>query len=624
MQPEMWITLIILIAAITLFITEWVRLDVVALGVIVSLVITEVLTLEQGLAGFASKPVFTIASLFIVGGAVFHTGLANVIAARILRIAGSNQTQLLVFLMVSISIMSAFISSTGVVALMLPAVLNIALKLKIAPSKLLIPMAYSALMGGTITLIGTPPNVIASDTLVNGGFEPLGFFSIAPLGVLVLLAGVGYMLTFGQRLMPDRRIGDDQQHNATAAELFEFYRLSENLFRLKVPAHSSLVDTTIADSRLRPDFGLTIVRIERPAQRVDGLRPAIIPTAAREETLAHPGPDEILQAEDILIIEGTSAAAAEAAKRWNLTLMTNQPVGTSDLITPDIGIAEVLLRPRSNLIGRTIKDVEFGTNYRLTVLEIRRPGGEGQTLDVKDTPLKFGDMLLVQGEWKDIFALKKLRHDFVVMGEPEAAMIGAFSNYRKAPLALIILTAMVVVIALNLIELTLASMLTALAMVLTGCLKMDEAYESIDWKSLVLIAGMLPMATALEKVGLVSIVATGFAETLGSAGPVVVLAGLFLLTMVFTQMLSNTATAVLITPIALATALQIDVAPQAFVVGVAFATSMAFATPVASPVNTLVMTPGNYRFVDYMRVGAPMLLISLIIAVLVLPLLWPF
>ena len=267
--------------------------------------------------------------------------------------------------------------------------------------------------------------------------------------------------------------------------------------------------------------------------------------------------------------------------------------------------------------------MRFGSTYRLTVLDIRRPGADGP-LSMKDARLKFGDMLLVQGEWKDIFALKRQRQDFIVMGEREAIEIGAFTRRERAPVALAILIAMVVVVALNILELAPAALLAGLGMVLTGCLKMDEAYDAIDWKSLVLIAGMLPMSTALVNVGLVDAVARGFTDTLGAYGPLAVLAGLFLLTVLFTQMLSNTATTVLIAPIALAAAQNLGVDAHAMVMGVAIAASMAFATPIASPVNTLVMTAGHYRFTDYTRVGLAMIVLTFVLSVLVLPLLFPF
>ncbi len=292
------------------------------------------------------------------------------------------------------------------------------------------------------------------------------------------------------------------------------------------------------------------------------------------------------------------------------------------LVTHETGIAEVLIRPRSSLIGKTLQEAVFSRSYRLMVLELQRPGHE-EKLDTQDTALRPGDILLVQGRWSDIFALKRRRRpDFIVMGEQEAALVAV--NRQKAPYALLILLGMLILMVTGAASIAGASMLAGLAVVLSGCLTMDEAYNIIDWKSLVLIAGMLPMSTALEKVGLVDLIATTFTSVLGDLGPLAILAGLFLLTSILTQVLSNTATAVLIAPIAFATAKSLGVQPFAFLMAVAIAASMAFASPVASPVNALVMGAGNYRFSDYARVGIPMILVVMLVALLVLPIMWPF
>lgn len=616
MNLEMWITLAILVAAIVLFITEWLRVDVVALCVLLALMLTGILTTEEALAGFSSTSVLSICFLFIVGGAVFQTGLAGAVGDRILKFAGARETRLLVVLMASIAVMSAFISSTGVVALMLPAVISLARSTKIPPSRLLMPMAFSALLGGSATLIGTPPNIIVSETLQKAGYAPFDFFSFSAAGSLLILAGLAFMLTAGRRLLPQRVVEPVIQRMETPAELFELYRLPHNLFRLRVPDQSPLIGVTIGDSGLGHDFDVSIVSIAH-----NGTRHA---NETRSRTVRHnPPAATVIQAEDVLVVRGDINHITDAAAHWKLGLMANHPVQEGDIITNEVGIAEAILRPRSSLNGKSLADVRFGSTYHLTVLNLRRPGVD-EPLDLKKTPLKFGDVLLIQGRWQDIFALKRLRHDFIVMGEPEAAEIGAFMRQSHAPVTLLILIVMIVAIALNILSLTLASMLAGIAVVLTGCLTMDEAYDSIDWKSLFLIAGMLPMSTALIKVGLVDLVANGLVTTLGAWGPLFLLAGVFILTSMLTQVLSNTATALLIAPIALASAQGLKVDPHAFLMAVAIAASMAFASPVASPVNTLVMSAGSYRFGDYVKVGALMVAIGFIVTMFILPILWPF
>lgn len=620
MTADMLLTLGILFVAIVLFVTEWLRVDVVALGVVLALMITGIISVEAGIAGFSSKAVISIGALFIVGGAVFHTGLANVLAAQILRFAGQDERRLLLVLMISVATLSAFISSTGVVALLLPAMVSISNRLDIAPSRLLIPVAYSALLGGTATLIGTPPNVIASDTLVAGGFGGLDFFSFAPPGVVLIAIGTAYMLFLGAKVLPTRKTVSLVQSVETPEQLFDIHNLPDKLFRIHVLNKSTLIGETVQSAGLRAEHDLTVVRILRDEKTTNGGLSA----TTRRKVITHIEPTTTFERGDVIIVQGDSDAVKAASEQWNAGFMASEFVELSDIVTTDIGIAEVLLRPRSEMLGKTIREVNFGSMHRLTVLAIKRPGGGDVPTEVKDTPLKFGDMLIVQGAWDDIFALKRQRHDFIVMGEPEAAQMGAFARTNRAPFALLILAAMVVLIALNILELTVASLLAAVCMVLVGCLTMDEAYRSIDWKSLVLIAGMLPMSTALESVGVVSAVSDGLVSGLGDFGPVAVLAGLFLMGMTFTQVLSNTTTAVLLAPVALLTAAEMGVAPQAFMVGIAFSTSLAFATPVASPVNTLVMTAGNYKFGDYAKAGLPLMVIGMIISLIILPLLWGF
>ncbi|MCU0463673.1 MAG: SLC13 family permease [Anaerolineae bacterium] len=606
MTPEMGLVLFVLAAAVVLFVTEWLRLDVVALCVLIALLASGILTTEEALAGFSSTSVLSIAALFVVGGAVFQTGLAAMAGDRILRAAGTRPTRLLIVLTLAITVMSAFISSTGVVALMLPAVMSIAQRANIPPSKLLMPLAFSALMGGALTLIATPPNIIASEALADAGYTPFQFFSFTPIGALLALVGITYMATLGSRLLPDRRPTQIGQRMETPGELFELYRLPDGLYRLRIHPESTIIGQTLAQLHPRDPFNLTVVNVNRGGR-----------------TIHHPHADLTLALGDILIVQCSGTDVGRAAAAWSLGLMANAPIQKGDIITNEVGIAEVLLRPRSNLLDRTIAEVNFGTVYRLTVLNLYRPGAS-EPPDIKTTPLKFGDVLLVQGEWKDIFALKRLRHDFIVMGEPEALQTGAFLRLDKAPTVLFILVAMVLAILLNIASLTLASLAAAVALVLTGCLKMNEAYESIDWKSIVLIAGLLPMSTALVKVGLVDAVALWLTGTLGELGVPVVLAGLFLLTGIMTQLLSNTVTALLLMPLAITTAQGLGVAPQGFVMAVAVAASMAFLSPVASPVNTLVMSSGNYRFGDYARVGAPLFVIAFIITMLAVPVLFPF
>ncbi len=626
MTPDTWLVLAILIAAVVLFVTEWVRVDVVALGVVVGLMLSGVLTTSEALSGFSNAAVLTIASLFVVGGAVLQTGLAGMTGRRILMVAGNDERRLTLVLMAAVALLSSFMSDTGTVAVLLPAIIILARSAGISPSKLLIPLSFGALLGGATTLIGTPPNIIVSDLLHEEGLTPFTFFSYTPMGTILIVIGIAFMLLVGRRLLPDRQPAIASQRIATPEELVDLYRLPDNLFRLRVRRGSDLIDRTIADARLRSDYQITVLEILRRVeprltlpfteQRSRQHKKSPVP---RMRVPAHA--DTEVELDDVLLVQGDIDDAVHAAAAWNLGMQPAQAADEDALVTEEIGIAEVLLPPRSSLAGQTIVDAHFGSRYGLTVLGINRPG-HSEPLDLKTTELAFGDILLVQGPWKSILALKEQRRDFVVMGQP-AAMVGA-PQPEKAGVALLVLAGMVALMITNLTSIATASMSAALAMVLTGCLTMDEAYDAIDWKSVLLVAGMIPMSTAMEKAALVDLAARVLTQRLGSLGPLAVMAGLFLLTSVFTQVLSNTATTVVVAPIALASAQALGVRPYAFLMAVAIAASMAFASPVASPVNTLVMGAGNYRFGDYVKVGVPMIVLTLIAVILLLPVLFPF
>ncbi len=622
MTAEMWIALAILGAAIVLFISEWIRVDVVALIVVVTLILSGILTVDEAFAGFSSSVVLTIAALFVVGGAILQTGLAGVIGQRLLNIAGDDPNRLLLVIMLSVAVLSGFMSDSGTVAVLLPAIISLAASAQISPSRLLIPLSFGSLLGGAMTLIGTPPNIIVSDLLKSEGLTPFGFFDFSPIGLVMLLSGTVFMLLVGKRLLPDHKPKQEIQRIENPEELIEVYRLPDNLFRLRVRRTSDINGLTLKDAGLRSNFDLTVLDILRPAEPREvakfGERSLVIQDNSMQSL--PPWAETELQAGDILIVQGDWQDVNHASASLNLAMQAAHATDDYALVTDEVGVAEVLLPPRSSLVGKTIVETRFGSLYQLTVLGIQRSSVD-EPLPLKSTRLKFGDILLVQGPWTNILDLRTSRRDFVVMGQPEA-MVPATAR-RRAPIALLILLGMLVALVTNLLPVAVAAMLAGLLMILTGCLTIDDAYQAVDWKSIVLIAGMLPMATALEKVGLVSMVADGLTASMGGLSPLVIMGSLFIVTSLFTQVLSNTATAVLIAPVALAAATNLGLRPHAFLMTVAIAASMAFATPVASPVNTLVMGAGNYSFRDFMKVGLPMILLMMVVSLLLLPVLWP-
>jgi len=618
---EIWITLALLGGAILFFVTEWLSVDLVALGVVISLMVTGILSTEQALAGFSSPIVITIAALFIVGGAVMETGLADSISNKIVQFAGDNKTRLLILIMGTVALLSGLISDTGTVAIMAPAIISISRKKDINPSRLLIPLSFGSLLGGAMTLIGTPPNIVVSDLLAENGYSSFGFFDFTPIGLLLLTAGILYFALAGRWLLPDRKSAKEMQRVNSPEELMKLYKLPEDLYRLRIRHGSPLVGISILESDLGSKYGVNVLKILRADESQN--RPRI--GNLRFITDEIPGSQKIstntpLQPDDLLICQGLYNDISHASAALRLGVQPAEPVDQKALVNDEVGVAEVLLPPRSLMIGKTLVSSRFGSLYRLTVLGINRPGTKS-SLSLKETKLQFGDTLFVQGAWRDIRTLANQRRDFVVVGQPET-MKGTPPR-SKMIVSGLILAAMLISLIAGWLPLATTALIAAFLMIISGCLTMKQAYNSVDWRSIILIAGMLPMATALLEVGLVEIGANWIAATLGGLGTIPTLASLFLITSLFTQVISNTATTVLIAPVALSLALQLGYQPQAFLMTVALAASTAYATPVASPVNTLVMAAGNYRFKDYAKVGIPLIFISMVITVLLLPILWP-
>jgi di/tricarboxylate transporter len=618
---EIWITLALLGVAILFFVTEWLSVDLVALGLVISLMVTGILSPEEALAGFSSPIVITVATLFIVGGAVMETGLADSVSGKIIQFAGKSKSRLLVLIMSTVAILSGFISDTGTVAVMAPTIISISRKKSINPSKLLIPLSFASMLGGAMTLIGTPPNIVVSDLLAENGFQPFTFFDYTPIGLVLLLVGILYITLVGRWLLPDRKSGTELQRVDSPEELMKVYKLAEDLYRLRIRQGSPLAGKSLLESDLGSSYGVNVLKIFRTEDTLGRTPIGSLRFLADEELGGQTiSAKDILLPDDLLICQGKLNDISHASAALRLGVQPAESVDHKALVNDEVGVAEILLPPRSQMIGKSLVSSRFGSLYQLTVLGINRPGSE-ESLSLKDTSLQFGDTLFVQGPWKNIRALSGQRKDFVVVGQPES-MKGTPPRSKMILSALIMLGMLVFLIA-GWLPLATTAMIAAFLMIISGCLNMKQAYNSVDWKSIVLIAGMLPMTTALQKVGLVQIGSNWVASTLGGLGIVPTLASLFLITSLFTQVISNTATTVLIAPVALSLALQLGYQPQAFLMTVALAASTAYATPVASPVNTLVMAAGNYRFKDYAKVGIPLIFISMVITVLLLPIFWP-
>jgi di/tricarboxylate transporter len=597
---------VLLAVTVVLFVSDRIRLDVVALLVILALLLSGVLTPDEALAGFGDPVVLLIAGLFVVGEALVRTGIAWSIGQRIVAVAGDSPVRLLVLLMLAVAALSSVMSSTGAVAIFIPVALNLAGRLSIAPSRLLMPIAFASLIGGMLTLIGTPPNLIVSTQLQREGLAPFDFFAFTPIGLLILAIGTLYLLLVGQRMLPARDPRAAMRPRRSLTQLAQSYDLEDRLLRLRMQAHSPLIGETVATARLRSRFDVTVLGVLRRQRRRLRIIPALVDTRLEDG-------DELFVAGGA----GSLERLAAQARLEPLPLST----GLGEALVRELGMAELLLTPQSRLIGHSIEALRFRTRYRLSVIGIRR-GGVALVKELGQTTLQFGDSLLVAGGWQHIAQLLRDQDDFFVLVIPEE-MDDVAPNRDRAPVAIAIVALMLLLLATNLVASVTAVLVACLAMVMTRCVRMDEAYRSIRWESLVLIAGMLPMATALQKSGGIEVAVALLLDAVGGAGPLAMMAMLFAMTCVLSQFISNTATTVLLAPVAVAAADALSVSPQPLLMTVAIAASCAFATPVASPVNTLVLGPGGYRFNDFVRVGVPLQLLVMATALLVVPLLFP-
>lgn len=611
-MSDMFIVFIILAATIFLFVLDRLRLDVVALLSLLALMLTGQLTVAEALAGFADPVVIIIAGLFVVGAGLFYTGVADAMGAWLGRTAGANEARIMVLLMLLVALLSAFMSSTGAVAVLLPVAVSLARDARTSPAKLLMPLAYGALIGGMLTLIGTPPNLVVSEQLRSAGYGPFGFFAFTPVGLTVLLVGVVYMLIVGRRVLPERRrqrFAAGTASGVTLAELAADYHLYDGLYRLRIRRASDLVNRTLADSDIGARYGVSV--IQRQAWPDDGAAPLPAePVHGQTRFAAH----------DILTVKGMPEDVARLCREKDLGVRPTLE-GQPRVAATELGMAEVLIRGRSSLVGKTLQEARFRSKYNVSILAVMR---RNQALvdDLTTTQLQFGDTLLVQGTWEDIRHLTDEHDDFIVLDLPRDLAERTHTR-RHALTAVAIVGAMLLIMTFQLLPTVTAVLVAAVAMVVTGCVRPDDVYTRINWESIVLIAAMLPMATALEKSGGVLFVADGLVNNLGGYGTAAIMAGLYVITTFFSQFISNTATTVLVAPIAVQAALTLGIAPHALLMVVAIAASTAFATPIASPVNTLVLGPGDYRFMDFVKVGVPLQVIVLAVSLMIIPWLFP-
>ena len=608
MNPQLIFVLSLLGACVAMFIANKPRMDVVAMVAMVALALSGVVTLPEALAGFSDPSVVLIAALFIVGEGLVRTGIANRIGDFLLRRAAGSEGRLLTLLMLAVAGLGSIMSSTGVVAIFIPVVLLVAERQKLSPGRLMMPLSFAGLISGMLTLVGTPSNLVADSALQHAGFAGFGFFSITPFGAVILAAGIGYMLMARRWL---RRAVETEKpgHRRRLMDFVHEYQLAGREHRVRVGKDSPVIGETLERLEARRHGGASVVAVER--------------WIGRRRALLDPRPDVVLCAGDVLLVDELVPGNPEldqARAELNLEVLPLRGSYFTDQ-SRDLGMAEVLLPPDSGLVGQNVLQVGFRTKYQLSVIGLRR-GREALSQGLLEGKLRAGDTLLVIGRWKHIRVLQKQKHDFLVLSLP--AEIDQVAPARsRAPYALGILAIMVTLMVTGWVPNALAALIACLLLGLTRCLTLESAYKSIQWPSLLLIVGLMPFSTALQKTGGVDLAAQGLVHVFGDAELRLLLAALFSFTAITSMFVSNTATALLMTPIALRVAHALDASPYPFVMTVALAASAAFMTPVSSPVNTLVLVPGKYRFGDFVRIGVPFTIIVLLLTVLLVPWLLP-
>jgi len=604
------LTLAILILSAFFFMRGKVRSDIVALCALLALMLTGILTPSEALSGFSSSVVIMMVGLFVVGAGIFRTGLAKMISARILKLAGDNDNLLFLLVMLVTAFVGAFISNTGTVAMMMPIVISMAAGAGKDARRYLMPMAFASGMG-MFTLISTPPNLVIQEALIKHGFKALSFFSFAPIGFIAVSIGTVILFFLSRALLKlSEGKAQKEKRGKSLSELVEEYQIADQVFKIVVPRDSPLIDKRMDELKIATSYLVSVVKIVH--------KPHVLQAATEE--IARP--KSVIRRGDTLYCHGSLENIEHFVLDNDLELDTITKEETIYHFG-NYGVAQVLILPESTVINRTVRESRFRELYNVTVLGVKHQG-DYKISEIKDVKLSPGDTLLIQGKWDDISALADMQNDFVVVGQPakEAAKVTLDS---KAPLAAAIMLAMVAVMVLNIVPAVAAVLTAAVLMVVTGCLRnMEEAYGSINWNSIVLIGAMIPMATAFEKTGVTKFISDSLLNGMGDVGPYMVLAAIYGGASLLTLFMSNTATAVLFTPIAMQAAVDMNISPYPLLFGVAVAASMCFASPFSTPPNALVMSAGRYSFIDYVKIGLPLQIIMGIIMVLAMPLIFPF
>ncbi|MBC8507384.1 MAG: SLC13 family permease [Anaerolineales bacterium] len=591
MTTQIAITLSIIVGALVLFAIDKFRVDVVALIVLLTVALTGLIAPEEVFAGFSNPAVITVWAVYIVSGGLFKTGVADVLGKFILRLSGNNETRLIAVIMIACGIISAFMNNVGATAMLLPAVVSISRQTKVPVSKLLIPLSFSSLLGGSLTLIGTPANILATSIVAENGLPTFGFFDFTIISSIVFVTGILYMVFIGRHLLPVRQAPGEEKATQD---------LRKYISEVLVLPDGSLASQTLFESRLGVDFDLTVIAIIRDELEI---------TSLDRDTCIEPG--------DILLLEGNVENLMRAKDDLGLTIETEPHIQLDELDDEGAHVVEATLGPRSTMVGRSLRSIKFRDRYGFNVLAIYRQG-EVLTRRLQSIELEFGDALLLQGPRHRLAGLN-VKNDFMVL-EP---VTKSSRLRRKMPIAIALMLLVIGLVLFAGFHISLAMVIGAVAMVLTGCLTMEDAYQSIDWRTVFLVAGMLPLGMAMESTGTARYLADLLLGTVGGLGPMAVLGGIYLLAALITQPMSNAAAIVLVVPIALDTSLRLGANHLTFTLAVVIGAATSFLTPVGHKANVLVFGPGGYKFFDYTRVGVLLTIFLFIVTMIALPILYP-
>ena len=626
-------TLIILVITVALFIWGRVRADIVALTALAALLVLGILTPAEALAGFSSPIVIMMIGLFVVGGAIMQTGLAKLTGNKLMALSRGNETITFLLVMLVTSFIGAFVSNTGTVALMMPIIMSIAAGSGMQSSRFLMPLAFAGSLGGMLTLIGTPPNLVIDEVLTESGYQPLAFFSFFPVGIIVIAIGIIVLMPLSKIFLSKKQSGKKKKQGKSLDDLVDEYQLLDNLHRYIVPSRRpsaaidengeqmDIVGKTLKDLSIQKKYGVSIIEIRNEKKSRLGLVKDVNQNMAKSSST--------IAVHDTLYIMGDEEKIERFAQDYDLRKMKDVKIDFYDL-----GLTEIVVMPTSNFAGLRIGDANLRKRFGINVLGVKRGGSSSDgkvgkeyiTDNLIATRLHVGDMLLVQGEWTNLAHLTADTTNWVVLDQPEKTADKVLLDY-KAPVAAAIMLLMIAMMVFDFIPVApvTAVIIAGLLTVFAGCFRnVEAAYKTINWESIVLIAAMMPMSTALEKTGASALVSQGLVESLGSMGPTALLAGIYFTTSLMTMFISNTATAVLMAPIALVAARQVGVSPYSFLFAVTLGASMCFASPFSTPPNALVMKAGGYTFMDYVKVGLPLQIIIGVVMTFVLPLLFPY